>query len=479
MSVRPKIVIAGASGFIGSQLIKQLQSDYDLIGLTRSSRQNSPGLVWRNCDLYSLLQAERGLEGADYAFYLVHSMMPMARLTQGSFEDMDLILADNFARAAKLVGIEHIVYLGGIIPPSKNLSLHLHSRLEVEKTLASHGVPVTNVRASIIIGPRGSSFQIIKKLVQRLPLLLCPRWTLSETQPIALEDALTILGRVVGQTKYYHQSMDIGGPDIVNYIDLMRMTARCMGKKRWIISIPFISQRLSRYLVAFIASAPKELISPLIESLKDPMVAQNRTVQTELNVEGMPLKEAIEKALIQHEEMTTKGKPVKIPRQKYTRSLQVTDGFFLPESIRDVRSVQRLPLPRGKDAVWMAEKYTIWLPRFFKPWVRVTVDTERTIHFYFLGLNEPLLELSYSEERSTSDRTLFYITGGLLSSPRPGLRGRLEFREVLDSTCVLAAIHDFTPSLPWFIYNRTQALIHLWVMHSFSKYLERLDVRLY
>lgn len=476
---RPKIVIAGASGFIGSQLIQHLRPQADLIGLTRSPRENRPGLVWRQCDLYSLLQAEHGLAGADYAFYLVHSMMPMARLTQGDFQDMDLILADNFARAAKHAGIRHIVYLGGIIPKSKHLSVHLHSRLEVEQTLASYGIPVTNIRASIIIGPRGSSFQIIEKLVRRLPIIPCPLWTLSRTQPIALSDVLSILAAVIGEEKYFGQSLDIGGPDVVTYVELMRAAAVAMGKQRWIIPIPWIPPSLSQWALALIVSAPRELVAPLVGSLRDPMVAEDRALQAELGLNGLTLERALAQALQQQQEMQFAKVPRRTRQEKYTRSLQLSDGVVLPESIRDVRSVQRLPLPVGKNAIWVAEKYTIWLPRFLKPWVQVTVDEERTIRFYFLRLKRPLLELSYSESRSFPDRTLFYITGGLLVSSHPGLRGRLEFREVLNGRYVLAAIHDFSPSLPWFIYNRTQALVHLLVMHAFRRYLEKLDVTLY
>ena len=474
---RPRVVIAGASGFIGSRLIEALRADCDIIGLTRHPKADEPGLQWRHCDLFSLLQAEQALAGADYAFYLVHSMMPMARLTQGSFQDMDLILADNFARAAAHAGIRQIVYLGGIIPPSGQLSLHLRSRLEVEHTLAAHGVPVTRIRASIIIGPRGSSFQIIEKLVRRLPVLLCPLWTRSKTQPIALDDVLQILKQVLGQPEHFAQAYDVGGPDVVSYVELMRSTARALGKRRWILPVPFISPALSRLWVSLIASAPRELVIPLIESLKDPMVAGDLRLQQALNLPGLPLQAALKQALEQQQQFRPSLPPKAIRhRGPYTQSLQFSDGIR-HAAAKDVRSVQRLPLPPQRNAIWVAEKYTIWLPRFLKPWMRVEVDSARVIHFYLLGLPWPLLELSYAEARSSPDRALFYITGGLLARTDTGLRGRLEFREVPGGNCVLAAIHDFTPRLPWFIYNRSQALVHLWVMHAFGRYLHSLDVR--
>lgn len=476
MGTRARVVIAGASGFIGQCLTEALLPDYDIIGLARAIKPSTAGLEWRVCDLFSLLQAEKALAGADYAFYLVHSMMPHARLTQGSFRDMDLILADNFARAAATAGIKQIIYLGGIIPDGKDLSEHLQSRYEVEKTLASHGVPVTNVRASLIVGPRGSSFQIIEKLVKRLPILVCPGWTRSMTQPIAVDDVITLLRSCIGNPEVYHRAFDIGGPDVLSYLTLLRLTAKAMGLRRWILSVPLEYTRLSRFWVSMITETPRELVDPLVESLRHPMVTHNRLLQDQIGQPGMPIETAINTALAYKQDLQARPEAKPQVRTKYTQSLQLTDGLRAHEHFNDVRSVQRLPLPHGKNAVWVAEKYTIWLPRFMYPLVIVEVDTERTCYFYLKFLKKPLLVLSYSTERSTPDRTLFYVTGGLLADTRSPLRGRLEFREVLNGQYVLAAIHDFTPRLPWFIYNRTQAIAHLFVMQGFQRYLADVDV---
>lgn len=461
--MKQKIAITGANGFIGSQVIQQLSSHHDIIALTRSGKpQTEANIEWRKCDLFSLLQAEHALKGADVAFYLVHSMMPMARLTQASFEDMDLILADNFARAAKHNGVKQIIYLGGIIPDNPMLSRHLHSRLEVEQTLASHGVPVTTLRASIIVGAQGSSFQIVEKLVRRLPMMICPQWTQSLTQPIALKDVLEVMDYIIAKPHLYHQSFDIGGPDIVTYLDLLKRTARAMQKRRLIVSVPFLSASLSRFWVCLITQAPKELIAPLIESLKDAMVARDVHLQNRMGQLPIPLNQALAESF--NAPLAMRARAIRARRR---------------QGLKNVRSVQRIPLPPNKDAIWLAEKYTIWLPRYFRPFIRVEVNSLRVIRFYIFKLPLPLLELTYSEERSTPDRTLFYITGGILATHTPGMRGRLEFREVLNGQCALAAIHDFTPSLPWFIYNYTQARLHLWVMQAFVGYMRKLDVPVY
>lgn len=140
------------------------------------------------------------------------------------------------------------------------------------------------------------------------------------------------------------------------------------------------------------------------------------------------------------------------------------------------RSVQRLPLPRGRDASWVAAEYARWLPRFMRPFLRVEVDESRTCRFYLRPLRTPLLVLTFAADRSSPDRQLFYVTGGLLSgAPNPKNRPRLEFRSVLDRTVVLSAVHDFNPRLPWLIYRLTQAPVHLLVMNGFARHLARTE----
>jgi uncharacterized protein YbjT (DUF2867 family) len=169
------VVIAGATGFIGKALAKELAGEYRVIGLTRRQpSKDCPDIEWRHCDLFSLFECEQALAGAEAAFYLVHSMLPSARLTQGNFQDMDLISADNFARAAAQVGIGHIIYLGGLIPEGADISRHIQSRREVEQTLGAHGVPVTTLRAGIVIGLRGSSYGMFRSVLERAPLVFCP-----------------------------------------------------------------------------------------------------------------------------------------------------------------------------------------------------------------------------------------------------------------------------------------------------------------
>ena len=204
---RDSLVIAGATGFVGQAVARKLASRaerLDLVGLTRGRREavgDWDRLV--SCDLFSLKDVERALVGARFALYLVHSMLPSARLVQGRFSDLDLICADNFGRAAAKAGVEQIVYLGGLIPelPAGELSDHLSSRLEVEAALGAHGVPVTTLRAGMVIGPGGSSFEILTRLVRRLPAMVLPKWSERICQAIDLETVAALLDYAVGRTE--------------------------------------------------------------------------------------------------------------------------------------------------------------------------------------------------------------------------------------------------------------------------------------
>ena len=459
---RPVVVVAGASGFVGAALLPVLAEDFDVVALSRSAMPLPAGVRWARCDLFSLLQTERALAGADYAVYLVHSMLP-ARLTQARFEDMDFILADNFARSAARAGVRQIVYLGGIIPDDARLSRHLASRLEVERVLAARGVPVTSLRAGLIVGASGSSFRIVSKLVQRSPLLLCPHWTRSMTQPVGLRDVVRLLGFCLGREEFYGRAFDLGGPEVMTYVDLMRRTASHLGKRRLIVTLPFVPARLGVLGIRLVTGAHRELVAPLVESLRHAMLAHSPTMQERAGIAAQTFDEALGEALAPE----TGG-------AKH-RGAPVGEGTRLRAG--HVCSIQRLPLPPGRDAIWVAREYARWLPSLFKFALRVTADDRLNLAFRLAGLKAPLLELGYSRDRSSADRPLYYITGGLLALPSDISDGRaparLEFRESPDRRSVLAAIFNYRPALPWWVYRLTQAPVHLLVMKLFSWHLAR------
>lgn len=453
------IAIAGASGFIGRWFIDQFKHKYKFIAISRRKviEATDPHVEWRQADLYSLTSTQNALAGADYAIYLVHSMMPSTRLNQSSFEDTDLILADNFARAAEKHQLKQLIFIGGILPDkSEELSPHLRSRYEVELTLGARKTPFTALRAGIIVGPGGSSFTIIEKLVGRLPMMGCPNWTLSKTHPIALRDVLTILDLCIGNEDAYNEAIEVGGPDVLSYKEMLVTTAQLMGKKRLIFPLPIFPIGLSKAWVGFFSDSSLTFVAPLVESLKHELIATPHPLLEKANIDYLSFEDAVKDAL------ENKDLIPELPKREKTGPVKHRNT---------VRSVQRLVNPVGKDATWVAKRYTQWLPDFLKSFIQAKVDEDENVSFHLLGTKLPLLQLCFVKERSGADRQLFTISGGLLAK-KDG-RGWLEFRNVLNQKYVMAAIHEFVPTLPWYIYVNTQAIIHLWVMNSFNAYLKR------
>lgn len=450
------VAIAGASGFIGQNLINQLlkDTDYNIIALSRSDKTSDIDRVsWKKCDLFSVLDIEKAIQGSDYLVYLVHSMQPSAHLDQASFEDYDLMLADNFGRAARKLGITNTIYLGGLIPKDTELSTHLMSRLEVEKALADNIENYTFLRAGLILGYGGSSYHILLNLIKRLPILICPKWTQMQTSPIHINQVTKTIVEVLKFGGHEGKTYDIASKDSKSYLEILKLTASEMELNRVFIKFPISLIYLSRLWVSLISGASKMLVYPLVESLKHSLNADPIAKYHPKTFEELSVYEAIKLSV---------------------RDSKNQDFQFLTRRTKrkTVRSVQRAVMPKGYNARDIAELYMHWLPRFLYPFIIVTIDTQ-WVTFSFLHKKLKLLVLKWSPERSTLDRQLFYIKGGLLAGQQD--RGRLEFREVLNSTTTLSAIHEFHPALPWYIYRYTQAVVHLFVMYFFGKYLESIE----
>lgn len=458
-----KVVIAGASGFMGGLLLEHLRSDYSLIALGRSRPVTGEipglhGIEWRSCDLFSLLQTEKALKGAEIGIYLVHSMLPRARLTQASFEDCDILLADNFARAAKNAGVRRIIYLSGLIPEHSPLSKHLQSRKEVERALAIRGTAVTTLRSGLILGAQGSSFQMLYLLVKRLPVMVCPSWTRTRTQCIAASDVVDLIHQCLVDPSTTGKTYDIGSPEIMTYRQLMKLLSDVMEKRRLFFSVPFFSPGLSRLWVQLITGGSRNLVSPLVESLKHEMVTRSGALLTLSGRSMMGIRQALRSCL---------------EGIKPTLRSSTQERKRLLQGKPEVRSIQRISMPQPRSASWVADEYFRWLPRLLKPLVRVSKDEKDSDTWLFRVrfLKYPLLRLWRCPERSSDDRQLFYIRGGLLVGRSQSPNARLEFRTIFEGEACLAAIHEFQPALPWILYKYTQALAHLWVMSRFRRHL--------
>lgn len=450
--MKKTIAVAGATGFIGKWFIKNYKNDFNIIGLSRNSidKDHECDIEWRQVDLYSISSTTNALKNVDIGIYLVHSMQPSTRMNQGSFEDTDILLADNFSRAASDCNLEQIIYVGGILPKDKyRMSKHLNSRFEVEKTLGSRKTPLTSIRAGIIIGPDGSSFKIVQKLVENLPIMACPNWTKSLNQPLDILDALKVIKWSIDNKESYNQSFEIGGNEVITYMDLLKLTAKKMHKKRFIFSFSFITVGLSKLWVSLVTGTSQNFVSPLVESLKHKMTLSESN-KFKLNNSFMSIDESLEKAIRPNIELPQNPKFKPRSKEKNT-----------------VRSVQRIANPSKKTAEFFARIYPIWLTKRFASIIKANFDG-KYVRFFLFGLL--LLELKVIKSRSDKSRQLFFISGGILVK-RNDL-GWLEFRSVLNDRYLIAAIHEYVPKLPWLIYKYTQAKVHLIVMRQFEKFLQ-------
>lgn len=449
------ILIAGASGFVGSFLIKKLLYKFPnakIIALSRGKQISfDPGVEWRTCDLFSIESVTSAIpQEIDLAIYLVHSMAPTANLDQGSFADYDLLIADNFARRLKQTQVQQIIYLSGLIPPSKSLSLHLSSRQEVEEVFKISGIPYTLFRAGLILGESGSSFQILLKLVKRLPILICPHWTQTLTTPVDIQTVTdSIVGCSLSQSDF-NKTYDLSGCQALTYMDMMRETVKKLGLHRIFLRVPFFTPTLSKLWVSLITQTPKELVYPLIESLKYPMIARTQNTYAGASPHTT-YSEMIEKI-----DLTTKPS-IPSARFKVRRNT--------------VRSIQRCPLHPGQTAEDVQKYYFIWLKNAFKPFIKV-LPMDQQIKVCLLQTKQILLQFKIENQTST-DITRLQIEGGLLVSSKN--EGYFEFRSVLNDQFVLIAIHNYRPAIPWYLYKVSQARVHLAVMKRFTKALAALN----
>ncbi|MDG0842937.1 NAD(P)H-binding protein [Staphylococcus equorum] len=448
-----EILLTGASGYIGGHLKESLKQDYEIVAISRNidNKKNENNVTWKSADLFALNEISNVMEGVDTAIYLVHSMMPSAKLTQANFEDMDALLADNFARAAKANGVKHIIFMSGLIPKTNTLSPHLRSRLECEKILGSYDVPVSTLRAGLIIGSKGSSYPILKKLVERLPMLVLPSWAYNTTLPVAIEDIIDGLVAMVKRSPEYNESIDIGGPEHMTYKDLFRRTSNVLEKPLPMVDLPIIPIWLSKYWVKLISGTPKEMLYPLMDSLVHDMNRNKTKTVEDISIGKVNYEESVEKAL--EEEKNTTSKKGKSKKQ--------------PLKIKDVRAITRIDIPREYTISDIESVYANFLKRF----TFNVIEGEINDNYFGIKipfLNKMLFLLEKDHDASDDNRILYRIIGGDFSYSNSGGNASLEFRRILDTDKGLVALQEYQPTLPWLVYKLTQAKLHKSVMNLFA-----------
>jgi uncharacterized protein YbjT (DUF2867 family) len=297
MSDSKLILLTGATGYVGGRLLPLLVADgWRVRCLARQPDYLSPrvpaGVEVVQGDLLDAASLSAAMQGVEAAYYLVHSMG-----ATGDFEEQDRIAAENFAAAAHGAGVQRIIYLGGLGENEPDLSAHLRSRHEVGERLRAHAVPVIEFRASIIIGSGSLSFEMIRALVERLPVMVMPRWVRVTAQPIAIGDVLAYLRAALSLKLAGSVMVEIGGPDQVSYGELMREYARQRGLRRWMIPVPLLTPRLSSLWLGLVTPLYARVGRKLVDSLRHPTVVRDDSVQRLFPIRPIGVGEAIARAL--------------------------------------------------------------------------------------------------------------------------------------------------------------------------------------
>jgi uncharacterized protein YbjT (DUF2867 family) len=293
-----KILLTGANGYVGKRLLPELlKQGHEVVCCVRDKTRL--GLdpitlarisIWE-IDFLNDIDFEKCPEGIDIAYFLIHSMSS----STNSFEKMEAIAAQNFNKYSNQMNIKQVIYLSGIVNDPK-LSKHMRSRNNVEKILSSGQPQLTVLKAGIIVGSGSSSFEIIRDLCEKLPLMITPKWVLTKTQPIAIRDVIQYLIGVQNKQECFNESFDIGGPNIITYKQMMQLYAKTRGISLAIWTIPIMTPKLSSYWLYFVTSTSYKLAMNLVDSMKVEVVCNDNRLQKILTIKPISYVDAIKLA---------------------------------------------------------------------------------------------------------------------------------------------------------------------------------------
>jgi uncharacterized protein YbjT (DUF2867 family) len=284
-----RITVFGAGGVIGRALLPLL-AEHEVTAVSRSAHDDA-GARWLAADVVTGEGVVEALEGAEVAYYLVHS------LASRDFERQDRAAADTIAREAAGAGIRQIVYLGALGADDPNASPHLRSRRETAERLASGSVPVTSLRAAMVIGRGSAAFETILALVDRLPAMITPSWVGTPTQPIALEDVARYLAGLCGDERAFGQGFDTGGPEVMTYRGMIERIAALRGRRPLILEVPVLTPYLSSLWLELVTPVEAAVARPLVEGLRNPTIAREERIRRLLPFDLTPFDEAAKRAL--------------------------------------------------------------------------------------------------------------------------------------------------------------------------------------
>src|SRR5271165_4060331 len=293
------VLVTGCSGYVGSQLVPALlERGHYVVCMTRDPRKVTSKFPRRvnvvQADALDAASLAPVLRGIDVAYYLIHSLSA----GEQEFRAVDHEAARNFATAAKAAGVKRIIYLGGLGNPSQELSAHLHSRQETSECLRQYGPLLTDFRSAVVIGAGSISFEMIRYLTERVPIMICPRWVTTRIQPIGVDDVVSYLVAALDEPRSEGQTIDIGSPSIETYRTMMLKYAAHRGLRRPLLQVPVLTPRLSSYWVDLVTPIPASIARPLIEGLRSEVVCGNQLAQEIFpQIEPVTYEQALERAL--------------------------------------------------------------------------------------------------------------------------------------------------------------------------------------
>ena len=349
-----KILVTGASGFIGKKLVQYLLDKNMSVRIMSRRLESLDEFEHKNlekvkADAQKYEEVRDALKGIDVAYYLIHSMEGESKDWK-KFAEIDKKVAKNFADASTECGVKRIIYVGGLVSiPDSEMSKHMSSRKEVGEILKSSEAKTTVFRASVILGKGGGGFEMMRYLVERLPLMVCPKWVLTKLQPIYIDDVVEYLYESLNVKETENRTFDIGGPDILEYREMMKAYGKMNNKSIIMIIIPFLSLRFTSYWVDLVTPIKASLARPLVEGLKNESIMTEKSIMDLIPIKLKGVEESLKLSIYEDDkhEFTKK--------ENYLSYLVIALGIIgILHFLVDQRLMMMLPIAGTVSVIWLA-----------------------------------------------------------------------------------------------------------------------------